>query len=109
MTGGSQIWSAVATLDELWEGEMKSVQVPGLSVLLLNIDGRVYAYEDQCPHLGNPLSEGLLDGSTLTCAAHEWVFDCRVGCGINPAAARLRPIPVQVDGETIRVGLETIT
>jgi toluene monooxygenase system ferredoxin subunit len=94
-------WRTVATLDDLWDGQMKAVEVDGLAVVLINVGGDVYAYEDQCPHLGSRLSAGCLEGADLTCASHEWVFDCRLGRGINPATARLRPIPVRVAGEEI--------
>jgi len=96
-------WVGAATLDEVWEGEMVTVTVGVFDVLLCNIDGEVFAYEDRCPHLGNPLSKGALDAQVLTCAAHEWVFDVRTGHGVNPAAACLRRIPVRIDGNTILV------
>ena len=82
---------------------MKPVTVDRKPVVLVNVDGDVYAYEDRCPHSGTPLSEGTLDGAVLTCSAHEWVFDTRIGRGINPASARLCPLAVQVEGEFISV------
>jgi toluene monooxygenase system ferredoxin subunit len=99
-------WVDAATLDELWEGEMLTVTVGAVDVLLCNIDGEVFAYEDRCPHLANPLSKGALDGHVLTCAAHEWAFDVRTGNGVNPAAACLRRFPVCVDGDTVLVELD---
>jgi toluene monooxygenase system ferredoxin subunit len=99
-------WVDAATLDELWEGEMLTVTVGAIDVLVCNIDGEVFAYEDRCPHLANPLSKGVLDAHVLTCAAHEWTFDARTGNGVNPAAACLRRFPVRLDGDTILVDLD---
>lgn len=99
-------WRAVARLDELWAGEMRAVDVDGIAIVLVNVAGDVYAYEDHCPHLGCPLSEGSLDGAVLTCAAHEWAFDCRLGRGINPASACLREFPLRVADELIWLGTE---
>ena len=96
-------WHAVACLDELWEGEMKAVTVDGKPIVLINVAGDIYAYDDRCPHSGTPLSEGILEGAILTCSAHEWVFDSRLGQGINPTAACLRPVAVRVEGEVISV------
>jgi toluene monooxygenase system ferredoxin subunit len=76
--------------------------------LLCNIDGEVHAYQDRCPHLANPLSQGELRGNLLTCAAHEWVFDARTGNGVNPEDARLQRFPVHVDCDRIFVGLGQI-
>jgi toluene monooxygenase system ferredoxin subunit len=96
-------WHAVATLDDLWEGEMTPVTVDGRPIVLINVAGDIYAYDDRCPHSGTPLSKGILDGAILTCSAHEWVFDSRLGQGINPATACLRRVAVQVEGEVISV------
>ena len=85
---------------------MVTVAVGAVDVLLCNIDGEVFAYEDRCPHLANPLSKGALDAHVLTCAAHEWTFDARTGNGVNPAAACLRRFPVRLDGDTILVDLD---
>ena len=96
-------WQVIATLDDLWEGDHKAVNVNGMAVLLVNVGGEIRAYDDRCPHSGSPLSNGTLKGEVLTCPAHEWVFDCRSGQGINPADIQLRPVPIRVEGEDILV------
>jgi toluene monooxygenase system ferredoxin subunit len=93
----------VADLDELWIGELRAVWVAGKRVALLRLEHGVHAYEDRCPHLGFPLSEGRLDGSELTCAAHGWVFDASTGLGKNPQDCRLRSLPVRVEGTSVLV------
>ena len=96
-------WVAASTLDDLWEGETRSVTLEGREVLLCNLEGTVFAYDDSCPHLGNPLSKGRLEEQVLTCAAHEWSFDVRTGGGINPAGVCLRRYPVRLEGDRILV------
>jgi toluene monooxygenase system ferredoxin subunit len=83
----------VAALEELWTGEPASRQ----GVLLLRRGDTVLAYEDRCAHLGVALSEGRLEGDTLTCSAHEWTYDVRTGRGINPASACLKAFPVRIE------------
>ena len=99
-------WVTAATLDELWEGEVLGVSVGAVDVVLCNIEGEVLAYEDRCPHLGHPLSNGAIVPPVLTCAAHEWAFDVRTGDGVNPTTARLRRFPVRIDGDTILVDVD---
>ena len=96
-------WQVVATLDDVWEGDLKAVEVGSVAVVLVNVGGEIRAYDNRCPHSGSPLSNGTLNGEVLTCSGHEWVFDCRKGTGINPASARLRPVLVRVEGEAILV------
>jgi nitrite reductase/ring-hydroxylating ferredoxin subunit len=49
----------VATLDELWSGEMMALESAGQPILLVNLDGRIQAYADPCPHLRTRLSQGV--------------------------------------------------
>jgi nitrite reductase/ring-hydroxylating ferredoxin subunit len=99
------VWRYAGTLDDLWEGEVCGVNLGGVDVVLCNVDGELFAYEDRCPHLANPLSDGALQQNTLRCAAHEWEFDARTGQGVNPQTARLKPFPVRLDNDRIFIAL----
>jgi len=52
----------VASLDDLWSGEMLALDVGADSILLVNIDDHVYAYANSCPHQRSRLNEGTLIG-----------------------------------------------
>jgi toluene monooxygenase system ferredoxin subunit len=93
-------------LAELWIGEMVSRQVGGQRVVVLRLEDRVCAYVDRCAHLGVPISEGSLDGTVLTCRAHQYQYDARTGEGVNPRGVRLTPVPVEVEGGVIHLGGE---
>ena len=93
----------VASLDELWEGEMMTLEVDGQVVLLINVDGVIRAYADSCPHLRTRLSQGRLERHVLTCATHGWEFDARTGEGINPKMACLESFAVIVENGDILV------
>ena len=82
---------------ELWDGDMTARRVDGHDVLLVRLNGVVYAYENRCAHLGVALSEGRLDGNVLTCRAHHWQYDVRSGAGVNPATACLRRFAVKIE------------
>lgn len=99
------VWRYAGTIDDVWEGEVRGVNLGGVDVVLCNVDGELFAYEDRCPHLANPLSHGVLQHSTLMCAAHEWEFDARTGQGVNPQAARLKPFPVRLDDDRIFIAI----
>jgi toluene monooxygenase system ferredoxin subunit len=87
----------------LWDGEMQGHVVAGRRVLLVKLDGRVCAYEDRCAHLGVPLSEGRLAGGVIECKAHQYRYDARTGCGVNPKNVRLRALEVAIDDGIIAV------
>jgi len=96
-------FTKVASLDDLWSGEMLACVVDGRRVVVIRLDDDTYAYEDRCAHLGVALSEGCLEGHVLTCQAHLWEYDARSGRGINPASARLTPVAVRVEEGNILV------
>ena len=60
-------------------GKMIKVPVDGRDVLVANIDGKYFATDDSCTHSGSSLSEGKLDGSTITCGWHAAELDCTNG------------------------------
>jgi toluene monooxygenase system ferredoxin subunit len=90
-------------LDELWLGEMRACSAGARRVLLLRLETGVYAYQDRCPHLGVPLSQGTLREGVLTCAAHGFQYDAVTGSCMNPKHLRLVALPVRVDAEQIWV------
>lgn len=99
----------IAAVDDLWCGEMRGYVVRGKKVLLVRIEGAIYAYENRCAHQGVPLSKGRLEGRVLTCSAHQWQYDVCSGAGVNPASVRLTPVPVEVKGEDISVDVGEVT
>jgi toluene monooxygenase system ferredoxin subunit len=96
----------VASLEDLWSGEMMAVEVDGNAILLINVHDQIYAYADACPHQKSRLSEGTLMGSTLRCARHHWEFDVCTGQGINPQNACLRVFSVTIEGGGILLELD---
>jgi len=97
------MYRVATTLGELWSGEMRAVSVGGRRLVLVRMDGQVFAYEDRCVHQGVPLSDGRLEGREIVCHAHEWRYDACTGRGTNPAGAQLRACPVRIEGERVLV------
>jgi toluene monooxygenase system ferredoxin subunit len=82
-------WQVVMPTDDLWEGELTGIRLGAKNIILLNAGGEIRAFEDRCPHLDFQLSQGDLDGCTLTCANHQWEFDALTGRGANPGNCQL--------------------
>lgn len=100
----------VARLDELPADGGLRVLVGGIEIGLFRVGDRVHALENPCPHAGDPLSEGVLDGCVITCAAHGWAFDVRTGH--RPEDADGFPIPcfaVRVANGRVSIDLDDQT
>ena len=83
------------------------VTVNGLSIGLFDVDGKIHALHNRCPHMAGTLCAGRVTGTTLPvdgyefvyghegtvlrCAWHGWEFDIRTGestCGVKYRAKR---------------------
>lgn len=80
---------------------MKEVTIDNRRILVIRTPEGFFAYQNGCPHKGVPLSQGQLEGHTLTCSAHGWQFDIQTGCGVNPKETSLLKIPAKIEGEDV--------
>jgi NADPH-dependent 2,4-dienoyl-CoA reductase/sulfur reductase-like enzyme/nitrite reductase/ring-hydroxylating ferredoxin subunit len=88
--GGPDLRAGVPA-DDVGEGELLLGHADGEPVLLVRMDGEVFAVGASCTHYGVSLAEGLLAGGLLRCAAHHAAFDPRTGQAVRAPA--LRPLP----------------
>jgi nitrite reductase/ring-hydroxylating ferredoxin subunit len=70
----------VATLDELKSAGMIVVRGARCPLLVASADGKVFALDNRCPHLGFPLHRGSVEDGILTCHWHHARFDLASGC-----------------------------
>ena len=74
-------------------------------IVVLEVGGALHAFDNACPHQGNPLSEGEVLGDVLECAYHGWRFDLATGaCLVGDVAARRYPVELAGDELRIRLG-----
>ena len=95
-------WTFVCTTAELLPGEMQVAfdEVTGTPIAVFNLDGDLYALEDQCSHEDFELSAGRFDAARgeVECVLHGARFDVRDGralCG--PAYVPVPTFPVRVE------------
>ena len=59
-------------------------------------EDQVFAIEDQCPHKGGPLSQGIVHGAQVTCPLHNWVISLETGEAQGADEGSVRTIPLNV-------------
>ena len=90
----------VGSIDELETGGCRVVTGGGHAIAVFHHDGRVYAVDNRCPHMGFPLDRGSVKDGILTCHWHNARFDLASGGTFNPFADDARSFPVTiVDGQ----------
>lgn len=107
---------AVAALEDITEGDHRIYRVGELEVGIFRQDGKLYAWENRCPHAGGPVCQGkifrrveevlgadrkslgLRFGPTpqIVCPWHGFEFDVATGRHPGDPKVRLRPVPVEV-------------
>lgn len=99
-------FTTVASLADVPENGLKTVQVDGSNLVLVRRDGRVYALEDRCSHEEFPLSAGEVTGDQITCALHGARFDLASGTPKSlPAVLPVRTFECRVEGDEVQVRL----
>jgi 3-phenylpropionate/trans-cinnamate dioxygenase ferredoxin subunit len=103
---------------ELEPGTSKTVTVGRREIAVSNVDGKLYAVFNRCPHMQAPLSRGRLAGApaagpvgeleyepdvyVLRCPWHHYEFDLRTGaCLADPSRLRVATYEVQEEGDEI--------
>ncbi|MGJ3242294.1 MAG: Rieske (2Fe-2S) protein [Opitutales bacterium] len=108
---GSQV--VVCRQDALPPGSRRIVETEAGSIGVFNLDGRLYALLNRCPHAGAELCRGTLHathkpgrpetfqttlhGRVLRCPWHGWEFDLPTGQGLHARNCRVRTFPVSVN------------
>lgn len=92
-------WEWVADSGAVAPGTMLAVRAGGQNVLLVNIEGTLYAMSDFCTHSKCFLHNGKLKGRVLVCPCHFAEFDVTTGAVLAPPAKTALPM-FQVKAES---------
>ncbi len=115
--GSNIIWSVmtgikVAKTSEIPPGTMIGIGIKGIYYLIANVEGKFYAMDGTCSHLGGQLWKGTLDGFVVKCPRHGSRFDLRTGEVVSqlriPLIGKAKPLrtyPVLIDGEDLSIDI----
>jgi nitrite reductase/ring-hydroxylating ferredoxin subunit len=109
---------ALGPVEDFPPGSRRIVDLDGRSIGVFNVDGRLYALRNRCPHQGAPLCVGpvapLLTATrpgsyvaesteVVRCPWHGWEFRLDDGRSwFDPDGTRVHAYPVQVrDGQVV--------
>ncbi len=89
MNAGGQ-WHDVMAVVELKDGEVHRVDCDDRGLFIYRDEAGIRVYDSRCPHQSTNIPHLALQGSTLTCPKHEWVFDVHSGACIKKGNSPLR-------------------
>ena len=70
---------ALAAASSLHDGYVRTFEVDGFDLVLVQHSGVPHVLEGICPHAGHPLSAARLIEGALRCDMHGYLFDVRSG------------------------------
>ena len=95
----------VAKVSDIAEGDLKKVDIDGEPVALFNVEGKIYATQNECSHVGCGLDENhAIEGDVVECTCHGSKFNIKTGAVVLPPATDpLKTYQVSVEGEDVFV------
>jgi nitrite reductase (NADH) small subunit len=83
-------------------GEARGFTAGGKTLCVANIDGVIRVLDNECPHRGGPLAEGMIEAGKVVCPWHGWTFDPATGA-TKESHEKVAVYPVSVEGEEVSV------
>jgi 3-phenylpropionate/trans-cinnamate dioxygenase ferredoxin subunit len=101
-------WLSVAAVNQIQPGSFLQVDTGTLFILVCNVNGELFAIEDQCTHDGSSMATGCLEGDQIICPRHGARFCLRNGAALTPPAYdAVQTFPVRINANQIEVDVPT--
>lgn len=96
----TQDFVAIGHIDDIPVRGARCLHTPvGKIAVFRTATDEVFAIDDQCPHKGGPLSDGIVHGNAVTCPLHSWVFSLESGKAQGADEGTVRTYPLRnIDG-----------
>ena len=101
-------WIRVTARENLPLREGRAVRLGDREIALFNLGDRVLATDNQCPHRGGPLCDGIVTGESVVCPLHAWKVSLTHGSVERPANERERCVetyPVRVENGVVVIAV----
>jgi len=83
--------------NDLPEKSAKVVMVHDTPIAVFNVEGKIFAWDNRCPHRGASLADGYITDKTVQCKFHLWI---KKECAAANEAIKLKSFPVEIrEGE----------
>ena len=98
-------WVQVAPCGMIPPREGRAVWIGDREIAVFNVGDGFLATDNQCPHKGGPLCDGIVTGRSVVCPLHAWKINLESGAVDRPAsaAACVRTYPVRVENGIVTV------
>ena len=85
---------------------LKEVSIDGAELVLTNVKGRLYCFENRCPHDEVKLSLGCIENEKIKCALHGYSFNLATGWSSEEDLNRLKTYQVKREKAGVYIKIE---
>jgi nitrite reductase (NADH) small subunit len=100
-------WVRVTRSENVPLREGRAVTLAGREIAIFNLGDRFMATDNQCPHQGGPLCDGIVSGDSVVCPLHAWKVRLDSGAVERPNSNDkcIATYPTRVDDGIVWLGL----
>ena len=84
-------------------GWAKEFAAAGKIICVANVDGKICAVDNECPHHGGPLGQGAVEEGKIVCPWHSWSFDPVSGRASHFPQAKVEVYEITTNGDDVLV------
>ncbi len=97
-------WHTLEPASKLRQGEVRCFRIAGRRIAVGRTARGLFAIDDQCPHAGGSLGEGMLDGDCVLCPIHGYAYDIRSGEGLDDGE-EVAVYETRLEGDVLHIRL----
>src|SRR5262249_36570492 len=101
-------YRTVCRASDLTEGEGKTVDIDGKLIAVFCDQGKYYAIDDVCPHMGASLGDGYVENGIVTCPLHAWRFRLADGAWADSPRIKIGCFPVRIENGEVQLQVDGI-
>jgi len=109
-------WIRVTPVERVPPREGRAVLIGDREIALFNLgpstglgaSDRFLATDNQCPHQGGPLCDGIVTGSSVVCPLHAWKVNLETGQVERPVHGKdhcVTTYPTRIEDGVVLIGL----
>lgn len=100
-------WMRVTLAETVPLREGRAVTLGGREIAIFNLGDRFLATDNQCPHQGGPLCDGIVAGDAVVCPLHAWKVRLDSGVVERPAStnACITTYPTRIEDGIVWLAL----
>lgn len=94
----------IGTVADLPENNRaKEFHCSGTPICVAQVDGKLSAMDNVCPHRGGPLADGVVMDGKIICPWHGWQFDPKTGNSVQVPNTGVQIYSISIEGDDVFV------